>query len=119
MKIEVTKKFTFEAAHSLPKHDGKCKGVHGHSYILEVTISGEIIKDGPKEGMVMDFGDLKAIVNAEILSKWDHAYLNDIVPFTPTLENLSAEAFTILKKHLPISKIKMWETATSFAEITE
>ena len=62
--IRVTKEFTFEMAHVLWNYDGPCKNVHGHSYRLFVTLSGFPADnpDNPKNGMVMDFSDLKSIV---------------------------------------------------------
>ena len=73
-KIRLTKEFRFEMAHALHNYDGLCKNIHGHSYILQVTVIGTPCqnKENPKLGMVMDFGDLKAIVNEEIVSKLDH-----------------------------------------------
>lgn len=63
-KIRITKQFTFETAHALYGYDGKCKNLHGHSYKLSVTLLGEPISDAThvKFGMVMDFGDLKKII---------------------------------------------------------
>ena len=68
-RIRLTKEFSFESAHALEGYDGKCRHIHGHSYRLYVTIIGEPISDSvnPKYGMVMDFGDLKNIVNEEII----------------------------------------------------
>ena len=62
--IRVTKEFPFEMAHVLWNYDGPCKNVHGHSYRLFVTLSGFPTdnKDNPKNGMVIDFSDLKSIV---------------------------------------------------------
>lgn len=118
MKTTITKIFNFESAHSLPNHDGKCNGVHGHSYKLEVSIAGAIITTGPKEGMVMDFADLKNIVNTEVLEKLDHKNLNDVLPFTTTAENTANWIFETLEQAgLQVSKIKLWETATSFVEV--
>lgn len=118
MKTSITKLFYFEAAHSLPHHDGKCANLHGHSYKFEVTVGGEIIKDGPKEGMVMDFADLSKVVNTEILEKWDHQFLNDILPFTTTAENLAGEIFKILKsKDINVTRVRLWETAKSYATV--
>lgn len=120
MKTSINKQFRFEAAHSLPKHDGKCKDLHGHSYLLEVTVSGEPIKNGSKEGMIMDFSDLSAIVEKEIIEQWDHQFLNDLLPFTTTAENLAQECFRRLKvQNLNISRIKLWETSKCFVEVTE
>ena len=74
-KIRITKQFTFETGHALYGYDGKCKNVHGHSYKLSVTVIGEPITDmgNAKLGMVIDFGDLKKIVNREIVNVFDHA----------------------------------------------
>ncbi len=120
MKTSITKIFYFEAAHKLPNHDGKCANLHGHSYKFEVTISGEIIKTGSKEGMVLDFADLSKIVNTEILEKWDHQYLNDILPFTTTAELLATEIFKILKNaNMSVTKVRLWETAKAYATVEE
>ena len=56
--LTVTKHFGFEACHHLPYYEGACHNVHGHSYKLDVTVGGQIIKDGPKQGMIIDFKDL-------------------------------------------------------------
>lgn len=120
MKTSITKIFTFESAHSLPEHDGKCKNLHGHSYILEVTVGGEIIKEGPKQGMIMDFADISGVVKREILDVWDHQFLNDILPFTTTAESLAEECFKKLTTAgLPIEKIRLYETAKSFVEVVK
>ena len=73
--IRITKQFTFEAGHALYGYDGKCKNLHGHSYKLFVTVIGSPISDpkNVKYGMVLDFGDLKKIVNEEIVDVFDHA----------------------------------------------
>ena len=120
MKTKLTKQFKFEAAHSLPNHDGKCKNLHGHSYILEVTVSGEKHISGPKEGMIIDFSDLSKIVEENIINKWDHQFLNEILPFTTTAENLAEECFKILEhNNLQVEKIKLWETSKSFVEVSK
>lgn len=120
MKTTLTKQFKFEAAHSLPNHDGKCRNLHGHSYVLEVTVSGEKHTSGPKEGMVVDFADISKIVNEHIINKWDHQFLNDVVPFVTTAENLAEECFKILEiKGLQVERIKLWETAKSFVEVVK
>ena len=63
--ITVTKRFKFEAAHFLPYYDGACANMHGHSYHLDVTVIGDLCTDtnNPKCGMIIDFKDLKALVN--------------------------------------------------------
>ena len=79
--IRITKHFDFETAHALHGYDGKCKNIHGHSYQLYVTIIGQPIQDSNhvKNGMVLDFGDLKSIVKTEVVDVFDHAtVLNEI-----------------------------------------
>ena len=75
--IRITKEFKFEMAHALLDHDGPCKNIHGHSYQLSVTLKGNPIENSsnPKEGMVVDFSDLKKLVNEEIVNPFDHALM--------------------------------------------
>ena len=73
----LTKIFHFEAAHALNGYDGKCRNIHGHSYELRVTVKGMPLNEpgNPKNGMVIDFHDLKQIVNQEVVDKLDHAFI--------------------------------------------
>src|SRR5260370_625372 len=76
----ITKIFSFESAHHLPGHRGKCARLHGHSYRLEITLRGPI-KDSPgasDHGMVTDFADLSLIVKSIVIERLDHQYLNPI-----------------------------------------
>lgn len=73
--ILLTKEFVFDAAHQLDWHNGKCKNLHGHTYKLQVTIGGNLNKDG----VLFDFGDLKNIVNNKVINLLDHHYLNEII----------------------------------------
>ncbi|MCX7697795.1 MAG: 6-carboxytetrahydropterin synthase [Bacteroidales bacterium] len=141
VKILITKRFFFESAHALLGYDGKCKNIHGHSYILEVTVSGEplVRPNHPKDGMVMDFGDLSSLVKEHIIDVYDHSlFLNEkhreqipeelfkqferviFFPFQPTSENLVEYFSNILLKLLPdgvaLYSIRLYETPTSFAE---
>lgn len=140
-KIRVTKEFNFEIAHALWNYDGPCANIHGHSYRLFVTVIGEPIADenNPKNGMVIDFGDLKKIVNQEIVHPLDHAIILSqeaseslnvsnnkmfkkqvTVNYQPTCENMVIDFVEKLLKKIPASlklhSIKLHETATSFAE---
>ncbi len=83
--IYTTKIFHFAAAHALTKYHGKCEHLHGHNYKLEITVKGPVFDNG----LSVDFGILKKIVNEKILAKLDHKNLNDI------FENPSAENITI------------------------
>lgn len=111
--MEIYKDFSFDAAHFLPHvPDGhKCKNMHGHTYRLRVCIKGQ---PHEKLGWVMDFKDLKDVVNP-IIDQLDHKLLNDI----PGLENSTAENITIWiwKKINPLlqglSRIELYETPTT------
>lgn len=139
--IRVTKEFRFEMAHVLNNYDGPCRNVHGHSYILYVTVKGVPADDPLKgsDGMVIDFGELKHVVEKEITDRYDHAIVvsgqmdeeklkkycalfeNIIVaPYQPTCENLVSDFATVLAKKMPdavsLHSLKLYETATAFAE---
>jgi 6-pyruvoyltetrahydropterin/6-carboxytetrahydropterin synthase len=139
-KIRLTKDFTFEMAHVLEGYDGPCRNVHGHSYRLQVTVIGSPITDitNPKYGMVMDFGQLKAIVKRLVIDRFDHVLLVNSksnllksahnislgklepVDYQPTCENLLVHIAQLISSELPQSTklhhLKLHETATSFAE---
>lgn len=125
MKTSATKIFSFDAAHSLPGHSGKCAAVHGHTYRLEVTVArygSDLIIGGSSDGMIIDFGDLKAIVHEEIIDKADHRMLNDIYPFRTTAENMAQYFYKILQKRLmpmgiEVDSIRLWETPTAYVEV--
>lgn len=75
--FKVSKEFSFDMAHLLDGHDGKCQNLHGHTYKLQVEITGHLITHGAKKSMVMDFSDLKSIVKKSILDPMDHAFIYD------------------------------------------
>ena len=121
MKKILTRIFTFEAAHILLNHP-KCGRVHGHSYILHISVTGNVNK---KSGMIMDFSHLKKFINDEIINKYDHQLLNDVVDFIPTCENLVINMWKDLEVPIfdefgvKLSKIKLYETADSYFEYYE
>lgn len=117
MDLSVTKGFHFEASHSLPDYDGACQRLHGHSYKMQVTVSGCVDNN---TGMIVDFNILKSVVNKEVVDKYDHQHLNDFFP-NPTAENMVWHIFKQLdrvfnKMGLTLDSVKLWETASSFAE---
>lgn len=140
--IRLTKEFAFEAAHALVGYDGACREIHGHSYRLFVTVKGVPIDDvdSPKCGMVLDFGELKRVVNEQIISALDHSFVlrrteeNDtlnsllcgrfnnviMVDYQPTCENMLVDFAARIEANLPptvmLYSLKLHETATSFAE---
>ena len=85
----IYKEFRFEAAHMLPHHDGKCRRLHGHSWIGRVYVKGnQLIEDGTKQGMIIDYGDIKQYLKPLLDHYLDHYYLNE----TTGLENPTSEA---------------------------
>ena len=112
--MKVTKKSTFEAAHTIKGHI-TCGNMHGHSYKLEVTLEGPVI-----EGMVMDFKELKSLVKERVIDKLDHEYLDELGYFKiSTAENISVwiwnQIYSGLAGNVHLSEIKLYETADSFA----
>src|SRR4026209_1308851 len=77
MEGRICKRFTFDAAHKLPNHDGKCRNLHGHTYLVEIEFTGELVAGGPKEGMVVDYGDIKDVWKGACEPLLDHRYLNE------------------------------------------
>jgi len=113
VKLSVTKSFRFEAAHYLPDYDGKCALLHGHSYKLEVTLSGPLCDNG----MVIDFGDISRLV-APIIEEHDHNYLNRLY-YNPTAENMVISIGAALRKQNGlVTRVRLWETETCYAEVT-
>lgn len=80
----VTRIVTFDAAHQLPLHSGPCSRLHGHTYKLEVSVTGQV---GP-DGMVIDFGDAKEALQWHVLALLDHTLLNDHID-NPTAERVA------------------------------
>ncbi|MFN3555168.1 MAG: 6-pyruvoyl trahydropterin synthase family protein [Bacteroidales bacterium] len=140
-KIRITKEFRFEAAHALWGYDGACRNIHGHSYILYVTLLGEpeTDPDHPKFGMVMDFSVLKKIVYDQIVEPFDHALMvrkgtphSDLartsglvgklleLEYQPTCENMVSDFATRIARNLPqgimLHSLRLHETATAYAE---
>jgi 6-pyruvoyltetrahydropterin/6-carboxytetrahydropterin synthase len=110
--MEIFREFTFEAAHLLPKvpEGHKCARLHGHSFRVEVHISGEV---DPDAGWIMDFAEIKAAF-APLHEELDHHYLNEVPGLdNPTSENLAEWIWVRLAGSLPLSKIVVRETCTS------
>src|SRR4249920_1908865 len=110
----ITRRLTLDAGHRVPGHAGKCRNLHGHTYVIEVEAIGVI----PDDGMVLDFGVVKEIM-AEQVGPWDHAFLvwegdhavldalavdpswcRVLVPWPPTAENLARFAADALRAPL-------------------
>lgn len=141
MKIRLTREFSFEMAHALEGYDGACRQIHGHSYKMFVTIIGQPISEpsNPKLGMVMDFTQLKAIVNRLIVDRFDHSLVLrstpqsdaliqsmlgkwdriEVTPYQPTCENMIIDFVQMLQQELPphieLVELKLYETERSSA----
>jgi len=138
-KIRITKEFKFEMAHALHGYDGLCANIHGHSYRLWVTVRGNVKKENKhiKDGMVMDFTDLKSIVKPTIIKKYDHSLVLNAnsphanldlsafdkvyyLPYQPTSENLVSDfansIISLLPENVELLKVVLSETVSSFAE---
>lgn len=109
----IFKQFSFDSAHFLPfvKEGHKCGRMHGHTYTLTVYLEGDV---DPASGWVLDFTDLKEIVNP-LVKSLDHRTLNDIPGLeNPTSERLAQWFWEKIKPLLPLlSKIEIGETASS------
>ncbi|HEX7167290.1 MAG TPA: 6-carboxytetrahydropterin synthase QueD [Acidimicrobiales bacterium] len=113
MRTSVTRSFTFEAAHQLPWHTGKCRRLHGHSYRVEVTVEGPL----DENGIVVDFADIKDVVERDVITRYDHRYLNDLLD-NPTAEVIAHEIWkTIEAADLPVARIRLWETPDSWVDV--
>src|SRR6478735_7033709 len=121
-KIRLSRIFRFETAHALLGYDGACRHIHGHSYKLVVTVIGQPLQNEthPQNGMVMDFGDLKKLVETAVIKRFDHALLlsentnaglvaqlqanNEnlvLLPYQPSCENMLLDIRDRLKIVLP------------------
>jgi len=116
--ITVAKKMSFAAAHKLPHHLGKCENWHGHEWEIEVSIRKRM---DPATMMVIDFKDLKDIINKYIIDIFDHGVINDVIEI-PTAENILIWCWEQLmfEGHLKgIEQITLWESKDSSATITK
>ena len=118
--IRITKEFKFETGHALFGHDGLCKNIHGHSYKLSITLKGKPIEDpsSVKFGMLMDFSDLKAIVNKLIVKPYDHAtVLNVNSPHKELADYMEKEGQKIKRvQYQPTSEMMIIDFAKKIKE---
>lgn len=121
--MKICKILRFEASHVLPKHPGKCSRLHGHSYILEVEVEGAV---NPDTGMVLDFATLSDLLQDHVFSVLDHRHINEVFiglgwPGETTAENIvrfvwSQLEMGVRRNGASLLRVRLWETATSFAE---
>ncbi|AUM67292.1 6-pyruvoyl tetrahydrobiopterin synthase [Brevibacillus laterosporus] len=136
-EVLICKSFSFDSAHQLVKHEGKCANLHGHTYKLEVMLKAVPFgsNNPSNEGFVIDFSDVKEIVKKQIINTMDHAFLAQgnepayeiiknsgskvfFLGFRTTVENMVTYICWKLKKAgLPVNSVKLWETPTCWAEV--
>lgn len=143
--LSITRKLEFDAGHRIPDHRSQCRNLHGHRYVLEITLEGELVdvEGAPDRGMVMDFADVKALAVQHLVDRWDHAFLvfegdtqvrgfldtmpghkTVVLDRIPTVENLALIAFEILSKvydahygvDLRLRRVRLYETPNCWAD---
>jgi 6-pyruvoyltetrahydropterin/6-carboxytetrahydropterin synthase len=143
--MRITRRLEFDSGHRIPNHDSRCRHLHGHRYALEVTLAGDVIRahGDAQQGMVMDFGQVKAIAERELVDAWDHAFLvwredAAVIEFLatipdhrtvvfeapPTAEHLAEAAFRLLEPayrdrfgtHLTLERVRLYETPNCWAD---
>lgn len=116
------RRFTFEAAHYLPRHDGKCRRLHGHSWVGWVEVTARSLRtEGPQAGMVMDYACLADVLRPMVEEYLDHHCLNETLPLSdPTSEAVAEWVFQHLRaRGLPVSAVTIQETCTSVCTYRE
>ncbi len=105
--MKVRRSFDFDAAHRLPRHPGKCRELHGHSYRLVVTVDRAV---DPASGLAVDFSDLEAIVKRQVVDVLDHSLVNDRIE-NPTAELMVVWIWNRLAGPLGgLAEIELFET---------
>lgn len=144
--MQISRVFEFDAGHRIPNHKSECRNLHGHRYKLELTLEGPILNaEGEShEGMVLDFSDIKIIVN-KIIDQVDHSFIvakKDepmleflktsgskyiVLEAIPTVENIAQYFWKQLEPQfqdtynqaLIIKKLTLWETPKCFVTLTK
>lgn len=138
--MEVMRKLEFDYAHRVLGHGGKCKHLHGHRGVAEVTVSAPVLDS---LDMVVDFGIIKGSIGRWIDDNWDHnvilspldpllpvlsSAVNGRDPFVlpegiPTAENIALhllrKARELLPSPLRVLRVRVWETPSCYAEVSD
>jgi 6-pyruvoyltetrahydropterin/6-carboxytetrahydropterin synthase len=131
MTVLVGRRESFNAAHQLYNPDlsdeenrrlfGKCVNLHGHNYVLEVVVAGQIDQ---ASGYVLDLKTLSDIISTQVIRDVDHRNLNTDVPWlkgrVPTTENLAQAFWERLRPELPdgqLRSVRLWETDKNWAQV--
>ncbi len=144
--LKITRKLEFDAGHRIPDHRSLCRNLHGHRYVIEITLEGDLVdvEGAPDRGMVMDFADVKSLAMEHLVGQWDHAFIvyqgdtqvreflasmpdhkTVVLDCIPTVENLAASAFRILSAvydahygvNLRLKHLRLYETPNCWADI--
>jgi len=115
-------KTSFAAAHNLINYQGDCENLHGHNWLVEVTVTA---RELDKAGLGIDFKILKKKTKG-LLGELDHKYLNDLDPFkkaSPSSENISCYLFERLSQSLnnnniTVERVNVWESENACASYT-
>jgi 6-pyruvoyltetrahydropterin/6-carboxytetrahydropterin synthase len=123
-RVLISKEFTFDSAHHLHCYEGKCQNLHGHTYRLQVIMSGQT----DARGITIDFSDIKRITKQHVIDRLDHQYLNEVLPLmNTTAENMVVWIYEQIQAALQqeyensavrLEEIRLWETPTSYAAVT-
>jgi 6-pyruvoyltetrahydropterin/6-carboxytetrahydropterin synthase len=143
--MRITRRLEFDSGHRIPNHRSQCRHLHGHRYALEVSLTGDVIRaqGDARQGMVMDFSEVKAIAQRVVVDAWDHAFLawrddRVVLEFLatipghrtvlfdapPTAEHLAEAAFRLLDRaysdeygnHLRLERVRLYETPNCWAD---
>lgn len=144
--LTITRKLEFDAGHRIPNHHSLCRNLHGHRYVMHITLLGKVQEEKgiSSEGMLMDFSEVKELAQTHLVSNWDHAFLvyeqdmpvrqfldtlpdhkTVVLDRIPTVENLARIAFDVLKAvyetryeaALTLQSVRLYETPNSWAEV--
>lgn len=117
----LTVRSSFAAAHRLREYEGNCERLHGHNWLVEVTVEAAELD---ARGMAIDFRAIKSALG-EVLSRLDHGYINDVPPFdaeNPSSENIARYIHGEMEKRIPppprVSRVTVWESDDARAEYT-
>ena len=129
--VLISRRESFNAAHQLcdpglsdeENHRvfGKCANLHGHNYVLEVVVAGQV---GQATGYVFDLKQLSDVIARQVIQDVDHRNLNTDVPWLegliPTAENLAIAFWERIRSELPegmLRSVRLWETDKNWAEV--
>ena len=120
---ELSIEVSFAAAHQLRGYKGKCENMHGHNWRVQISVLAERLNE---IDIAIDFHDLKKMAQ-EVIAPLDHAFLNDVFPFTeknPSSENIAKWIFDSMKKkinaeYLRTAAVTVWESENASASYYE